>query len=141
MQPYNLPKPLILLDTLKMCTRECVMRNVINIPFIFLSYLFTFICLFIGLKKRSQRKKHEEKHRQVTLLVCPSWSGSYMTGHAGLKTVHVSKTFEPPRPSSLQDLLGVPRVFFSYNASPLIVNRSKSYYSHFEAKETKTQRG
>ena len=42
------------------------------------------------------KEKHEEKHRQVAVLVCPFWSGGYMTGHARLKTVHV---YKPQRPS------------------------------------------
>ena len=49
---------LSLLDTLKMCTRECIMRNVIKVPFIFLFYLIFiyFHMPFYWLKKNVKGK-------------------------------------------------------------------------------------
>ena len=88
------------LDTLKMCTRECIMRNVMKIPFIFLSYLiFIYFHMSFHWLKKKIKGKNMKKSIDKWLLVCPFWSGGYMTGHAGLKTVHVYKPQSPARGS------------------------------------------
>ena len=117
MQPCNLLKPLPQSSRYSKNVYQGMHNEKCNKSSFYLPLLFNFYLLsyaFLLAKKKSQRKKHEEKHRQVALLVCPFWSGGYMTGHARLKTVHV---YKPQRPSWGSS------VFFSHNASPLIVNR------------------
>lgn len=81
------------------------MRNIINVPFIFLLFLiFIYFHMLSCWLKKSQRKEHKERHKDVTLLVCPYWGEGCVTGHAGLKMRLFMST-------SLKDLLGSPRVF------------------------------
>ena len=136
MQPCNLLKPLPQSSRYSKNVYQGMHNEKCNKSSFYLPLLFNFYLLsyaFLLAKKKNVKGKNMKKSIDKWL----SWS--VLSGVVA--TWQAMQGWKLFMYTSLKGLLGVPRVFFSHNASPLIVNRWKSYYSHFEGKETKTQRG